>query len=388
MALSGCSMVSTELLDSTDTIREGSVAYALPMTLLKLVVFHYPESDAYDIAPFEGFDCTSSADIICSQVLKVPDPNHRYLVRYEGSILSDDELTLSVGPDGYISNIKAKAIDRTGDILVAVSEIATGAYKKQTSLSDRHQGEPELETTILVDPNSSHSLALANRQLSHYDLSIACAGACGEPAAPVAGERDEVFFRHEASILIRIADRSGSKTLAAYPLKSFNGSPLIGRRFERGPFITRETEVTANEDGTVEVRYDKASEALGAVTIAGTVVGNIIAAPVNVFTQQTADLNARETNLKARESLLNERQKFLEAEKAAAGSPGSLSNREQTANIQDKQKTSAVPTESDIISAGSAIPPASSDAPKAPEGAAEGAGTPLPASNTTGRTTP
>lgn len=321
MALTGCSMIETEsLYGSMEPVREGAVTYSLPMTVLRLKVIQYdgPKGPVYDIAEFkEGDVCRRKVGETdqCSEVLTIPDPEHTYVVRFRGSILSDDKLTLTLGKEGYLSGVDADATDRTGAILVKGVEIATRT--SGISLSDANRSNPKVVVaSIIVDPHRDNSLADANRQLREYGLSISCGGVCGPPAATAAGEREEVYFRQKATILLRVASKTGHESV--YPLQSFNGSPLIAQRVDRGPFIQRKTTLSYGKDGEVaSAVYNKKSEALGFVNTAGNIVATVVNAPVAVLTQDTQEMAKEEEYLKARESLFEQQKKTLDAEKAA-----------------------------------------------------------------------
>lgn len=312
LALAACSMITTEPLgNSTGPVREGAITYTLPMTLVKLAVVRYATSRAYDIAEFSETPCGEQK--FCSEVLTVPDPIHRYLVNYKGNAFYDDELTLTVSEKGYMKNAWGKSVDRTGDILVSATRFTLGDVPEPKAFSDE-RGAPSLIDVILLDPHDAQMLDAVNGRLHKYGLGLSCAGACGPRAPPVAGQAEQIYYRHKSTIFLSVSHGASVTPKSVYPLLSFNGSPLIAHRIERSPFVTRETTVAYHADGMVnQVKHNKPSEALGLVTIAGKVAGAIVFAPVNALTQQTNQLTAQKNYLVAREALLKQQADSIQA---------------------------------------------------------------------------
>ena len=309
-------MMSTELLDGLEPIRDGAVAYVLPMTFLELAVIKYPKTNEYDIAGFKDEGDAKCPEIgdICSVVRRLADPHHGYVIRFRGSPLSDDTLDIAVDPKtGFLTKVHGKAIDRTGDIIVAATRTALGDVPKPKAFADR--GAPELVERIGLDPNNSRQLAYVNRRLGeNYDLTLRCTGACSEPAPPVTEAAEEVYYRLPRTIFLQIISTKKGGIVSIHALSSYNGSPLIAQRVERAPFVTRETTIDYVDGVAKYTEHKKPSEALGMVTTVGEVAGAVVWSPINAITAQTSSLEAESKYLQAREKLLNDRAKLLETE--------------------------------------------------------------------------
>lgn len=321
--LAGCSMIATEYLGDTDEpLREGTVAYSLPMTLVKLSVFRQERDDAslrsgsqktydFDIGEFdEKTACTTK---ICSEVLTVPDPRHNYVVRFRGSILSEDTLTLEVDPKGYLTTAEGLAVDKTGDIIVEATRLALGDVRDPRTHS-RPGGTPTFVESVLLDPHDPQQLAQVNAKLRKYRLHVSCEGACAPAAVPVREPAQEVYFRLKRTIFVVVRDAITGEPKSVHPVLSFNGSPLVAQRIERTPFVTRDTKLSWAEGMPKKAYHKKPSEALGLVTIAGNVAGAVVYAPINAFTQQSAAANNERQYLAAREQLLNQRLQMQQKE--------------------------------------------------------------------------
>lgn len=297
-------MITTEPLgNSAGPVREGAITYALPMTLVKLAVVRYSKSGAHDIAEFLDKPCKE----ICSEALTVPDPTHRYLVNYKGNAFYDDDLTLTVNDKGYMEKASGKATDRTGDILVAATRFTFGDVPAPKAFADDERGPAVLVDIILFDPHDVRMLDATNKQLRKYNLIVSCGGACAQRAPTVAGEAEQIYYRHKSTIFLSVTNVATGTLKSVHHLMSFNGSPLIAHRIERSPFVARDTTIDYHGDGMIkQVQHKKPSEALGLVTIAGNVAGAIVFAPVNALNQQTKQLNAQKSYLEAREALLKQ----------------------------------------------------------------------------------
>jgi hypothetical protein len=281
------------------------------MTIVKLAVIGSPLSKTYDIAEFdEKAACTTK---ICSEVLTVPDPQHNYVVKFRGSILSDDNLTLQVSDKGYLESADGTAVDRTGDIIVAATSLALGDIPEPKAHSKPGEA-PEFIESVLLDPHNPEQMAMVNRRLRKYGLAINCAGACSPPVAPVREPSDEVYFRLKRTIFLEVRDLASGLPKSVHPVLSFNGSPLVAQKIERSPFVTRETQLSWSDGMPKKALHKKPSEALGLVTVAGNVAGAVVYAPVNAMTQQTNQLTKQKQYLEAREQLLNQRMQLQQTE--------------------------------------------------------------------------
>jgi hypothetical protein len=323
VGIAGCSMITTEYLgDTREPVREGTVAYSLPMTLVKLAILRREMTGdpgpkrrggkgyEYDIADFG--DREACRERICSEVLTVPDPRHNYVVKFRGSILSDDTLTLQVSDKGYLTSADGTAVDRTGDIIVGATRLALGDVA-DPKLHSRRDAVVEFVEWQTVDPHNPEQMAMVNRRLRQFGLEVGCEGACSPPAAPVREPSDEVYFRLKRTIFLVVRDL-GAGTMRVHPVLSFNGSPLVAQRIERAPFVSRETQLAWSEGMPQKALHKKPSEALGLVTVAGNVAGAVVYAPINAITQQTAQTNKQKDYLAAREALLDQRLRMMEKE--------------------------------------------------------------------------
>ncbi|MGE3066223.1 MAG: hypothetical protein AB7K67_11590 [Hyphomicrobiaceae bacterium] len=346
--LGACSMISTEYLgDRSAPIRDGGIAYSLPMTVLRLNIIRYAKSGEYDVAEFEGRGCRNDSKI-CSDVLTIPDPVHSYIVKFHGSPLSDDEVTLAVDDQGYLSSASGKATDQTGNIIVAATRYAYGDLPAPKPYGDA-RGAPEPVEQILLNPHNPENMAHVNAHLRKYRIQISCSGACGPSVAPVRAQAEEIYYRPRRSIFLTVSDMRGNPR-SMHPLLSFNGSPLIAQRIERSPFITRETTIAFENGMAKSVTHKKPSEGLGLVTVAGNVAGAVVFAPVNALTAQTNAITARQNYLQAREALL---QQQTQAMQAAATQAATTAAPATTAAFSDRrlaqQAGQPMPTPQEVL---------------------------------------
>src|SRR5215813_3422832 len=211
LALVGCtSMISTELLDErSEPVRDGDVSYSLPMTLLKVKVVEGEDEKShklvYYVAPFDDA-CKPSDNRLCSEVITVPDPEHAYVVKFRGNILFDDELTLGVNENGYLTSAIGKATDQTGEIIVAAIRTGLGDFPAPKSFGAKLINERVVET-VLVDPHDPSFMDHANTILRGYNLQIKCK--CHERTRPVRGQAEEIYYRQKRTIFLIVTNRAG-----------------------------------------------------------------------------------------------------------------------------------------------------------------------------------
>jgi hypothetical protein len=351
LPVAGCtSMITTEHLDDrrTGPVRDGAVSYALPMTLLKLNVTRYEVRDKvfkYEISSFNDPQvCKSDGGKFCSEILTVADPVHAYVVKYRGNALFDDDLSLAVNKDGFLTGATGKAKDRSADILVGAVRIAARDFpqpKPYSSLDKLEQVD-----TVLVDPHDPAFLKGANARLARYGMQVSC-DLCAPRAAPVRGESEEIYYRQRRTAYLQVADMRGH-VIAVHPFPTFNGSPLIANRLERSPFVERETAIVYDNGVAQSVTHKKPSEGLGLVTAVGNIAGAVVFSPFNALTAQTSNLSTEKKYLEAREALLKQQQAstvVVAGAVPAAGAPTSYSG------FNQPQQTASAPPQDEARNA-------------------------------------
>jgi hypothetical protein len=310
LSLAGCtSMISTEHLDVQKTpVLDGAVSYSLPMTMLKLSVIRSVNDKGritHDIGYFnDQQSCKTDGNKFCSEILTIADPNHNYLVRFRGNALFDDDLTLGVNKQGFLTGATGKSKDRSADIVVGAVRTALGDFPQPKLFSDAAKAE-EIDT-IIVDPHDRQFMDHANSRLHKYNLQVTC-GECGPSVPAVRAAAEEIYYRQRRTVFLRVTDLGG-RTKAIHPISTFNGSPLIAQRLERSPFVERETVIAYTDGVATSIQHKKPSEGLGLVTAVGNIAGAIAFSPFNAMTAQTGNLSTEKKYLEAREALLKQQQ--------------------------------------------------------------------------------
>jgi hypothetical protein len=123
----GCVALRSELND------QGMV-YHLPKSILSIAIWEHFDQDTGRVwyhlggvkegAPAEG-DASNLTDEI--KPTTIPDPRHRYVIKYRPSPFSDDRLCLSRSPSGLLHDVQFAADDRTPQVVFNVARFISGA---------------------------------------------------------------------------------------------------------------------------------------------------------------------------------------------------------------------------------------------------------------------
>jgi hypothetical protein len=159
---------------------EGLV-YHLPKSILTITVREYHDIEAgrkwYQIAG-EAKVATSKDNPALIESNKeirdetIPDPDHRYVMHYRPSPLSDDRLCLARKPNGLLNDVVFAADDRTSEIVFNVARFVAGAVSPGEKKTGFTQTEADTTTTLKVrsyttkiDPFNDQDIAIFNAAL-------------------------------------------------------------------------------------------------------------------------------------------------------------------------------------------------------------------------------
>jgi len=170
--LGGCVALTSE-------IEGDGVVYHLPKSVLVITVREMTDGTAghtwYEIGP-----ATLNAE---GQYVKeqtsipeetIPDPRHRYTIRYNPNVFSDDRLCISRRPNGLLVDVQFASDDRTPQIAFNISRFLAGAISPEKkagySFQKRHAGTEVVLRQFVgkVDPFEPGDDDIFNTALSKY----------------------------------------------------------------------------------------------------------------------------------------------------------------------------------------------------------------------------
>lgn len=255
----------------------ASLAYTLPRTIVDV----FKEAKGYSMS-----------------TRTVQDRQHNYLINYEPSAISNDSWDISVDDStGYISGINTSFEDRTVEIL----KKAAGSAAKLSLLTGGAPKVPDFS----FDPSDPVSFAGARARFNADGVDLACAGACGVPAKPVAAVTDNVLYRFPLPMILLlcpVVNGGGCDANAAtqeFPLRNLNASPLLAIPAPRSPLVKRTLAVTFTAGIPTKVVHNKPSEIEALVALPGDIVGAVFGGITAGFTSQRNAIAAETNFLKA-----------------------------------------------------------------------------------------
>lgn len=142
--------MARNILTSTRTVGDGNLPYYhLPKGMLKLTVNKVGVN--YEMS---------------SEVVVIPDPDHRYFLRYNGNAFTYDKIDISFTKEGFLKEITTVIKDETGEVIKAIGDLGAEAAKAVAGLSGtRSAVEPVLVYEHTFDPFDEESLSQTNEEL-------------------------------------------------------------------------------------------------------------------------------------------------------------------------------------------------------------------------------
>lgn len=310
------------------------IRYALPLRLLKFQIWEAEFRNKNPEAESPGEDSKAEPTKVHFAYLDmegsryIPDPEAQFVLSYQGSSLSSDDVAVQVTSNGFLEKIETKFSDQTGEILKTAAEIVLEIAKLQAgglipsgAPAQKLKDEKLLEE-FEVDPVSPRGLKRFQAVQEDYngitiEVAALCeAGSCmqqtGVSDSPIAG----VFYRPLSPYRVKIQN-AGRPTSSSSPnnvqMEYFtqyeqvvllpNNSPMRIMPITRAAFVEQETSLVFEDGVLTSVSIKKPSEALGffnallePVRIVGRLPGEVFAAILSQ-TRAQSQLSAQETEL-------------------------------------------------------------------------------------------
>lgn len=119
---------------TSETHDDNGVIYHLPKTVLTVTVRQYnDETEGHIFYTLGGPGENSNGNVINEQDIQpqtIPDPRHRYVLKYHPDAFSDDRMCISRKPDGLLHDVQFAADDRTPQIAFNVAQFIGGFIGK------------------------------------------------------------------------------------------------------------------------------------------------------------------------------------------------------------------------------------------------------------------
>jgi len=314
---------NTAPLRTTD-IRQGT-RYALPLRLLTIQIW-------------EGkVGATKQRYAVLAGTPAVPDPRHQYVLAYQDSSMSSDELTWEV-KNGFLASVKAKTKDESltslGSAVSLLVEIAKAGVSLATGTPGAKVTEKAMLAQYMVDPLSPRGQGRLLQIQKEHGVTISLQGVngcdpcpqlpdCG-PVAPscVTGIAYRAEYPYtltmEPMALVEGSGSSESHELLLHGEQVVllpNQSPVTLMPLTRAAFVEQKMELTLTEGVLTKVTVEKPSQLKSFFDSLIEPVRTIASIPGELL-KVRIEQNTNSVNLmKSEAQLLGEMRAFLEAQK-------------------------------------------------------------------------
>ena len=296
---------------------------------------------------------------------QVPDPRGLALLQYNQASGADDEFRLNVGSNGLLSNVKSKSIDRTGDVLVRLVELAKAAqsvgiaygFGPKGAVADdadarRRACFKRLQSmAVETEINVTHStvpLDAINRNVLNAMQKVPSVDARGtlfssilvnrpEASSATADERTKPETTDAAGVVFRLMTPAsltfvvntntlqlgagcslpGSERLvdsgvfmAAHPTQTF----VVDT--SRGALVTKRVDLAVTDGVLTGIEVDKPSEVLAAVSLPVNILKAIASIPAELLTFKVTNVNAEKSLTAAEVELLKQQIELIKQKQA------------------------------------------------------------------------
>ena len=248
-------------------------------------------------------------------------PDNRYLMRlsFDHSINSEDDMTVSITEEGYLSSVNATTVDKTDQIVLKMMEIAkAGLFIGPTFdllarapgspgggfgvMGSAPKAKPVFVTTIAIDPIASserellrrrYGIKMGVRRLAECDVVPRGAAPCG---ADCVGRQPGVCYRpvmpYEISIepggfvvpnvgvISAIEKHEEIRNVALLP----NEAPILCFPIRASAFGTGVSTLEFSSGMLTKVATKRPSELLGFLSIPASVLSEILKIPGELLT--------------------------------------------------------------------------------------------------------
>ena len=336
---SGCTTLLVDTAsDNPEQEKRGSplgAYYVLPRGLITLSLV---------------LDNATSAYVLTAETAKyVPDPDHYYRLDAAFSKFADDEITIQVSGDGFVSSISTKTKDQSVEIAKKLVELAT-VVEEQRALASPIGRTERIAAKFNLDANnlrvlaqrtldlsineerdefqnavrSQPGLAGATLEVLHADLSErSFSNQNWKEVAPRAWKdvpngksssrcSASICFRPLIPYRISLLNQGATiaRTMAILP----NDAPLVPLEINRVRFVEATANYTFDEHGVLtKTDIKKPSEALGFITIPVDVAKAIIAIPAAVLDFKITNIQKETALAQQQKALLEAQQQLIDA---------------------------------------------------------------------------
>jgi hypothetical protein len=316
-----------------DSVRRAEAAYSLPRTVLNV---------------------TAGKDKLVVTKGTEPDPQARFMLHFQGSPFSNDNLVAEVSEDSLLKSIHATSDDQTGAIAVnlaeAVFSFGTGgaALPAGRKLPETLPGAEGFAASY--DPLDPSDVAATRGPLAKAGFCILVGNetlnaprACSEtphtndasapyvvdmnsPAVrdPVQylSRRSGVFYRQPTPMPVHIYRKVGQDWDALFVGNEnlFDKSEVYEVAINRATFVKKEVKLTFQGGALTNVTIDKPSQFYQLSTFGLQIVKIIVAIPLEALKQDKALIDAEAERIKAETTLLQAQNDLLKLQVERQGS--------------------------------------------------------------------
>ena len=274
IGLSGCSVLQSERQDLT-TAQDSTQANPRAANSL---MYYLPSGRLHII----GTKDDSETWTLNIETTYVPDVHYAIYLSYQDSPLSEDDILVSLSPEGFLAKIESTTEDKTPAIAIAAAQLAREVMKL-TALAGAGVGaKPKQSFDIVIDPFNPNDLSRLQTLLGvnkcKVDFTLDSSKASPPPdfthkgfvSTPnkIAGG---IFYR--PCLPYRLTVRNSNDTVRAGTAEQSiivslpNRSPLLQLNINRAAFVKNQTTLAFDHGVLQSIRYKKPSEALGFITI-------------------------------------------------------------------------------------------------------------------------
>lgn len=299
--LAACTAMSSVPLRTNNNTT--GITYNLPKFLYHTkVVVSYAGGPAGAEPPHD--DEHRVVDVLIDPPTAVPDTNHRYLLKFKHSILSEDDYTATTDASGLLVGITSITDDKSLEILKKIAELV----KEIAKLSVQVEAVPGLVFEGDIDPSPNGvGQAKLIEILGKYKATIKF-----DPVTKVAQDANAKITPAVADCSVGICYRpldeflvtmtlpqQGISVFKQMHLFAPNSASMVAVAIDRAAFVKRETRMTFVNGALTELKDKTPSEVLALVTAPIEIVKTVASIPKDILTLRTERVNDESGLLRA-----------------------------------------------------------------------------------------
>jgi hypothetical protein len=334
----------------------GTLAYFLPTGRVHL-----------HISEFKSGNLT-----ITPSTIYIADPTKACFFRYRQSVLSDDQIKVTLTDEGLLSSVTSTTTDATPQIFQNLGELAANTLKIVAKAVGAGAEETQLEIDEVINPLNTADVAQLNHQLNWIGLNLIVTadipGAAGatlntsqswglaETGSTGGIQREGIFYRpvlpYRLTFLsdpMTAMPRDGTphpplQSLPAPGIFSVtvalpNEAPVMAIDVSRAAFVTNSVTIAFSNGMLKDIAYNKPSQASGLVQIPVDLSRKLLSVPDDLLTIRYANVanktKAQTTPITNQTTLLNDQARLLEAQTALIAAQKALREAQKAQNAQN-----------------------------------------------------